>query len=322
MNAIEARGLSKNYGQVNALRDVSFSVSKGEVIGLLGPNGAGKTTLMKIITGYIQPDHGDAQIVGNNVVETPLAVQAKIGYLPESAPLYGEMLVQEYLQMMAELRGIEESKRKAFISEAVQATGLGPYLTRAISNLSKGYKQRVGIAQAIVHKPELLILDEPTSGLDPSQIVEIRALIKHLSEHSTVMLSTHILPEVEMTCERVLMIIKGQLRLDAPLSELQSPDETIVIAQVDDNASGAQQKFQSIQGVADVKRGSSSNGFREWRITSKSNRDLAVDVFETLRTTDFRVREVRSESKNLEAVFREFAEHSPEQAKENSEKNS
>ena len=312
MNAIEAKGLSKSYGHVNALRDVSFSVSKGEVIGLLGPNGAGKTTLMKIITGYIQPDQGEANIVGSDVVATPLAVQAKIGYLPESAPLYGEMLVQEYLRMMAELRGVSVEKRESYISEAVQSTGLGPYLTRAISKLSKGYKQRVGIAQAIVHKPDLLILDEPTSGLDPSQIVEIRALIKKLSENSTVMLSTHILPEVEMTCQRVLMIIKGRLRADAPLSELQSTDETVALVQVEDSTDNVETTLKAIDGVTGVVRTAKDDGFTSWRITGKANQELSADIFDAIRKQDWRCREIRSETKNLETVFREFAEQSSE----------
>src|SRR5689334_14663425 len=197
MAAIEVSGISKSYGKLKALDQVGFKVERGEVIGLLGPNGAGKTTLMKILTGYLEPDEGDASVHGLDVVSDPLAAQRRIGYLPESAPLYGEMLVQEYLDMMAALRGVSAGDRRARIGEAVRATGLVEHLTRPIMTLSKGFRQRVGIAQAIVHKPDVLILDEPTTGLDPTQIAEIRGLVKELaSTETTVLLSTHILSEV------------------------------------------------------------------------------------------------------------------------------
>src|SRR3990172_2913148 len=199
MKAIETNDISKSYGPVKALSKVSFQVGKGEVIGLLGPNGAGKTTLMKTLPGSLQPDAGTALVAGIDVVADPLGAQRRIGYLPENAPLYGEMAVQEYLSMMAALRGVPEDRRRRLISEAVYATGLEDYLTRPIGKLSKGYRQRVGVAQAILHQPELLILDEPTTGLDPTQIAEIRDLIRELAETSTIVLSTHILPEVEMT---------------------------------------------------------------------------------------------------------------------------
>jgi ABC-2 type transport system ATP-binding protein len=179
---IEARALSKDYGATRALRGVSITISKNEVVGLLGPNGAGKTTLMKVLTGYLHPSSGTATIDGVDVVERSLEVQARIGYLPENAPLYGDMLVQEYLMMIAELREIVPGERLKMIGEAVESTGLSDFLIKPIGQLSKGYRQRVGLAQAILHRPKVLILDEPTSGLDPSQIVEIRKLIGQLAE--------------------------------------------------------------------------------------------------------------------------------------------
>jgi ABC-2 type transport system ATP-binding protein len=308
MKAIEATELSKSYGSVRALDRVSFSVEKGEVIGLLGPNGAGKTTLMKILTGYLEPDEGSASLRGIDVVADPLNVQRRIGYLPESAPLYGEMTVQEYLLMMAELRDIPPARRRSMLSEAVYATGLEEYLTRAIGKLSKGYRQRVGIAQVILHRPELLILDEPTSGLDPTQIVEIRDLIKRLAESATVMLSTHILSEVEMTCERVLIIMRGKLRADARLADLRAGNAAVVA--IESGASGVREALKAVPGVTSVdpdRSGQPPPGFDSWRVTGSAD-DLCPVLFEHLRKKAWRVAELRSDTRTLEAVFRELAE--------------
>ncbi len=313
MKAIEATELSKSYGSVRALDHVSFSVEKGEVIGLLGPNGAGKTTLMKILTGYLEPDEGTARLRDIDVVSDPLGVQRRIGYLPESAPLYGEMTVQEYLIMMAELRDIPPGKRRAMLSDAIHATGLADYLTRPISNLSKGYRQRVGIAQVILHRPEVLILDEPTTGLDPTQIVEIRDLIKRLAETSTVLLSTHILSEVEMTCERVLVIMRGQLRADARLADLRARNAAVVA--VERGAAGVREALRAVKGVSSVepeKRDGELGGFERWRVTGESD-DLCPALFEALRGKSWKVAELRSDTRTLEAVFRELAE-SPDAA--------
>lgn len=317
MPVIEARELSKSYGggSVRALRGVSFSVDQGEVIGLLGPNGAGKTTLMKILTGYMQPDEGSAVVAGSEVVEAPLEVQKHIGYLPENAPLYQEMAVQEYLQMMAGLRGIPLNRQRAMLSEAIYATGLESYLTRRIGHLSKGYRQRVGIAQAILHKPDLLILDEPTTGLDPTQIVEIRQLIKRLSEHSTVLLSTHILSEVEMTCQRALVIIQGELRADSPIEELERGGHALVVA-IEARASEARELLAAVEGVEaveeveEVEEQSRQEGYTYWRVAGR-DAELGPRVFEALRATDWKVAEMRPDRRSLEAVFRELAGSAP-----------
>ena len=311
MKAIEATELSKSYGSVRALDHVSFSVDKGEVIGLLGPNGAGKTTLMKILTGYLQPDEGSASLRGIDVVADPLNVQRRIGYLPENAPLYAEMTVQEYLVMMAELRDIPPERRRSMLSEAVYATGLEEYLTRPIGKLSKGYRQRVGIAQVILHQPELLILDEPTSGLDPTQIAEIRDLIKRLAETATVMLSTHILSEVEMTCRRVLVIMRGQLRADAQLSELRAGNAAVVA--IESGASGVREALKAVRGVKSVEPERDAGGpagpegFKRWRVTGDAE-DLCPALFDGLRGKSWKVAELRSDPRTLEAVFRELAE--------------
>jgi len=305
VDAITIEGLSKSYGRIRALENVSFKIAPGEVIGLLGPNGAGKTTLMKILTGYLEPDAGDVRVHGIDVVTDQVAAQRRIGYLPESAPLYGEMLVQEYLDMMAAMRGVPADKRRARLIEVVRATGLADRVVQPISSLSKGYKQRVGIAQAIVHEPDILILDEPTTGLDPAQIVEIRDLIKKLSAKTTVLLSTHILSEVEATCERVLVIMQGTLRADAKLAELRSSNAAVVA--VEASAKDVPDMLGKLDGVTKVESLGEAGELARYRVTSSASHDLCVQLFDALRTTTWKVGELRPEPKSLERVFRDLA---------------
>jgi ABC-2 type transport system ATP-binding protein len=305
MKAIAIDKLSKSYGQIKALAGVSFEIEAGEVIGLLGPNGAGKTTLMKILTGYLEPDAGDVRVHGIDVVANPLPAQQRIGYLPESAPLYGEMLVQEYLEMMAAMRGVPTGQRRARVIEAVRATGLEDRVVQSIGTLSKGYRQRVGIAQAIIHRPDVLILDEPTTGLDPTQIVEIRDLIKRLAARSTVLLSTHILTEVEATCERVLVIMRGKVGANAKLAELRSSNAAVV--SVEAAAKDVADTLGKIDGVTKVEEIGGDEGFKRWRVTSTAAGDLCPTLFDALRTTAWKVGELRPEPKSLERVFRDLA---------------
>jgi ABC-2 type transport system ATP-binding protein len=280
------------------------------VIGLLGPNGAGKTTLMKILTGYLEPDEGDVRVHGIDVVSSPLTAQRRIGYLPESAPLYGEMLVQEYLEMMAAMRGVPLDRRHDRMVEVVRATGLADRVVQPIGTLSKGFRQRVGIAQAIIHEPDILILDEPTTGLDPTQIVEIRDLIVGLAKKATVMLSTHILSEVEATCERVLVIMQGELRADAKLADLRSANAAVVA--VEASASGVADVLHKVDGVTSVESAGRAGDFTRWRVTSKSADDLCPALFDALRSTRWKVGELRPEPKTLERVFRDLAERAGE----------
>jgi ABC-2 type transport system ATP-binding protein len=217
---IEVERLEKSYGFARALKGITFQVQKGEVLGFLGPNGAGKSTTMKILTGYLLPSGGRAAVAGHDVVADSLAVRRCIGYLPESTPLYGEMRVDDYLQFCAEIRGVERGERRTAIARAVELCGLQRVTGKNIVELSKGYKQRVGLAQAIVHEPPVLILDEPTSGLDPNQIVEVRKLIERLGEEHTVVLSTHYLQEVERSCSRVIIVHQGQIVADGTKAEL------------------------------------------------------------------------------------------------------
>ena len=305
MSLIEVRSLTKNYGAVRALNGISFSVERGEIIGLLGPNGAGKTTTMKILTGFLQPTEGTAVVAGHDVVEAPLAVQAVLGYLPENAPLYLDMAVQEYLLMMAELRGLQGAKLKSLFSEAVYATGLDKHLTKPIGSLSKGYRQRVCLTQAILHKPEVLILDEPTNGLDPTQILEIRGLIQRLAEHATVIVSTHILSEVEATCHRAIIIMEGQIRADSRLDELTHTTAAVVSVNRDADVESA---LSAVTGVKSVKRDPGGDGFVRYRVTGDKDLDLCPLIFDVAKDRSWRLAELRPETRTLESVFRELAE--------------
>ena len=304
---IKVQDVVKRYGSTEALSGVSFSVQPGEVIGLLGPNGAGKTTLMKILTGYLQPDSGQAWIDGIDVLENPGKAQERVGYLPENAPLYPELTVQAYLRMIAELRGVKEDEMNRLIADAVRAVGLEDRLVRPIGTLSKGYRQRVGIAQAILHRPKLLILDEPTNGLDPTQIVEVRRLIKDLARTSTVLLSTHILPEVEATCSRAVIIMNGKVRADARLEELSRTSIAILsLLRSGVDASEVTSELQRLEGVTGVN--SSEEGERlNFEIQTGSGEDICPAVFRLAAERHWPVAELAHKQRTLETVFNELA---------------
>src|ERR1700730_5592333 len=218
---IEVENLTKRYGRHTAVDGVSFHVHKGEILGFLGPNGAGKTTTMRILPCCLPPTEGTARVAGYDVFEQPLEVKRRVGYVPETPPLYPDMDVQTFLDFCAKIKGVPGKDRKARIAEAVDKTRIGDVRTTLIGRLSKGYRQRVGLAQAILHNPEVLILDEPTAGLDPKQIIETRALIKSLADEHTIILSTHILPEVEQTCEQVIIISRGKVVATDTVEHLQ-----------------------------------------------------------------------------------------------------
>ncbi|MFO7742400.1 MAG: ATP-binding cassette domain-containing protein [Anaerolineae bacterium] len=309
---IDVTDVTKSYGLIEALRGISFDIASGEIVGLLGPNGAGKTTTIRILTGSLQPDEGTVEVNGLDVLEHTREVQAQIGYLPETAPLYPELTVQGYLKMMSGLRDIPEQEQRARISEAVYATGLADHLTRPIGELSKGFRQRVGLAQSMVHKPALLILDEPTIGLDPTQVVEVRRLIRRLSERSTVLLSTHILSEVEALCDRVIILINGRIRADAELSELASTSDAILV--LGEDTPGVEAALRSLQGVVQVDLIESAGGLREERrfptyrvIGRDGNADLCPKIYDRARRDGWPVRELRQDVRTLESVFNELA---------------
>jgi ABC-2 type transport system ATP-binding protein len=305
---IAVEDLWKSYDSVEALRGVSFNIGAGEIVGLLGPNGAGKTTIMKTLTGYLQPDRGEVQVGGLDVLQEPRAAQARIGYLPENAPLYPEPLVQDYLRMIADLRQIPESEVRSHIAEAVFSVGLEAHLTRPIGHLSKGLRQRVGLAQAILHRPKILILDEPTIGLDPTQVVEVRKLIRELAAVSTVLFSTHILSEVETLCDRVIILINGVVRADSRISELATTADAVVI--MDQEAPGAVGDLEGMQGVRTVERGRTEEGYPMLRVRGHEDgggADLCPAIYRLATEKSWPIREIRRDQRSLETVFNELA---------------
>ena len=313
---IEADGICKAYGPIQALQNVSFQVEAGEIVGLLGPNGAGKSTLMKVLSGYLQPDEGRVSIDDIDVLTDALAVQRRIGYLPENAPLYPEMSVQAHLNMIADLRLLPAGEKPALISRAVRSTALENYLTRPIGQLSKGLRQRVGLAQTILHNPTLLILDEPTAGLDPIQIVEVRHLIRRLAGRSTVLLSTHILSEVEALCDRVIILLNGEVRADSRLSDLSSQAATILVLQ--HGADDVSEELRALNGVQRVETQQTYDG-QEYRITGGGHEDLRPGIYSLARQSGWPLQELRREVRTLETVFNELVSEadSPEDVLEN-----
>jgi gliding motility-associated transport system ATP-binding protein len=304
---IDVTDLKKSYGPIEALRGVSFHINPGEIVGMLGPNGAGKTTTIKILTGYLQPDEGAVSVNGLDVLTETRAVQAQIGYLPENAPLYPDLSIQAYLKMMAELRQIPQDEQLPRISEAVVATGLTEHLARPIGQLSKGFRQRVGLAQAILHRPKLLILDEPTLGLDPTQIVEIRRLIRRLAKESTILFSTHILSEVEALCSRVIILINGQVRADSRLADLAAtPNAILVLQETPDGLEKALRKLPAVSGVEKVQI---VGGWPAYRVLGKGAgaEDLCPAIYDAARTQGWPLRELRRDVRTLETVFNQLA---------------
>jgi len=304
--AITASNLTKVYGTQKAVDDVSFEMSTGEVLGFLGPNGAGKTTTMRILTCYLEPTSGSATLDGYDIHDHPREVRRRIGYLPEDTPLYTDMPVVEYLRLSARLQSVPQAETDQRIQEMMDVCGLGPERHKRIGELSKGFQQRVGLAQALLHDPSVLILDEPTTGLDPNQIVEIRELIKEIGKEKTVMLSSHILKEVEMTCDRILIIDQGQIVADGPTAELreqfmggtrlrvglQAPEEADAIAAMED-----------IDGVASVQR---TNGHYE--LSAAGDTEPAADVFHLCAKRGWVLTELTPLESSLEDVFRELTE--------------
>jgi ABC-2 type transport system ATP-binding protein len=302
---IEATDLTKSYGPIEALRGVTFNVAPGEIVGLLGPNGAGKSTTIKILTGYLQPDSGEVKVDSLNVLTHTREVQARIGYLPENAPLYPELSVQSYLRLMADLREIPREEQPARLSEAIYATGLTEHLTRPIGQLSKGFRQRVGLAQAILHQPKLLIFDEPTIGLDPTQIVEIRHLIKRLARHSTILFSSHILSEVEAVCDRVVIIMNGEVKADARLADLAATTAAVLVLQRE--TKGLDRALKGLDGVGQIETMHTPEGYPAYRVVGQDQTDLCPAIYDLARKENWPLRELRRDVRTLETVFNQLA---------------
>lgn len=297
---IEVKNLSKTYGERKAISDLSFEVSKGEVVGFLGPNGAGKTTTMKIITGFMAPTSGQVTVAGHDVFENPIAVKRKLGYLPETPPVYGDMVVEKYLSFVAELKGVEKAKIGKAVGEALEKTNLVEVRSRLIQNLSKGYRQRVGLAQALVNSPEVLILDEPTVGLDPRQVAEIRSLLQNLRGHHTIVLSTHILSEVEATCSRVIIINKGEIIAKDSIQSLKSKlhGSRIIRLRVRRKQTELSAKLQEFAGVESVNLQQDS-----LHIVTDGSEDVLERLAEAAVSSGAGLVELSQPSAGLEDVF-------------------
>ncbi len=305
---ITVEDVSRNYGSFVAVDRVSFEIQQGEVVGLLGHNGAGKTTIMKMLTGFLEPSGGSVLIDGDPINENRQAIQAKIGYLPESSPVYPEMPVIEYLLYVAELRGVPASEREGRVIQAIQRTRIEEKAKELVSTLSRGFKQRVGVAQAILNEPEILILDEPTNGLDPSQIQEMRQLIRDLAQHSTVIISTHILQEVSAVCNRVIIISRGRLALDSKLTDLGTQGEYFLLT--NRPATEIETSLRGLDGIAaviDQGKDESAQGLRHRVLVNAKDApgEIAPQIAKKLIEDGVELHTIQPAAKNLETVFLE-----------------
>ena len=307
---IQVEGLTKDYGSVRAVNQISFEVRSGEVLGFLGPNGAGKSTTMKMLTCFLSPSAGTARVAGFDVYEQSLEVRQNLGYLPEDTPLYKDMTVLEYLQFICAIRELPRSERQPRLRRMVEVCGLGPMLGKLIGELSKGYRQRVGLAQAMIHEPKIVLLDEPTSGLDPNQIVEIRQLIKEVGRERTVILSTHILPEVQATCSRVVIIAGGKLVADGTPDELGARERgnryRVVIEQNGTARAAIAEKLGQLSGVARCADADGESGTFQFTVDGTGAGDLRKPLFRAAVDNGWSLLELQRQAASLEDVFRKL----------------
>lgn len=294
--SIQLIAVSKIYGTQKAVNEISFSAKKGEVVGFLGPNGAGKSTTMKILTGFIKPTEGTVLVNDIDVITNPIEAQKQIGYLPEHNPLYLEMYVREYLQFQAEIHKVPKSE----VEKVIEKVGLKVEAHKKISQLSKGYRQRVGIAAAILHNPTVLILDEPTTGLDPNQLVEIRELIKELGKDKTVLFSTHIMQEVEAVCDRIIIIKKGEVLVDKKLEDFKNSNQQVI--KVIFNITIDKSLLQQIPNLSSTENLDNN----AWKLSFKTDEDMRSQIFDFAQENKLKILELSAENKNLESLFREL----------------
>ncbi|HEX3274509.1 MAG TPA: ATP-binding cassette domain-containing protein [Gemmatimonadales bacterium] len=306
MSLLALDRVSKRFGGIAAVDQVSFEVDRGQVVGFLGPNGAGKSTTMRMITQFLEPDAGTIRLDGVPLEQAGREAKRRIGYLPENNPLYPEMLVSEYLDYVGRLRELPAAERERATDEAVAATGLEPVFHRPIGELSKGFRQRVGLAAAILHSPDLLILDEPTEGLDPNQRVEIRHLIGHLGQERTVLLSTHVLPELQFTCSRLLIINRGRIVADGPMDGLVAQAKGAARIAVEAVGPGIAERLAALPGVGDVERHEATDGRTRVTVTAASADDLRPRIFELAAAQRWTLYELHQEAGSLEDLFREL----------------
>ncbi|EAS21008.1 ABC transporter, ATPase component [Flavobacteria bacterium BBFL7] len=296
--SIEVQNISKYYGSQKALDEISFSIKSGEIVGFLGPNGAGKSTMMRILTTYLNPTEGSATVNGHNINTAQKEVQESIGYLPESNPLYPEMYVREYLDFSAGVYKLKNAANR--ITQVIEETGLTSHVGKKISQLSKGYKQRVGLANALLHQPKVLILDEPTTGLDPNQLVEIRQLIKKVGKHTTILLSTHIMQEVEAMCDRVIIINKGKIVADDYLKNLKSDAAQVIEVEFDYRV-----ELELLQQIFKVRDVNQLPGFA-YELRFETSEDMRSAVFDFAHDNELKILALNKKNKNLEAMFQEL----------------
>jgi gliding motility-associated transport system ATP-binding protein len=299
-------GVSKRFGGITAVDQVSFQVDRGQVVGFLGPNGAGKSTTMRMITQFLEPDAGTIRLDGVPLEEAGREAKRRIGYLPENNPLYDEMLVSEYLDFVGRLRELTGPARQRSIDDAVPATGLESAFHRPIGELSKGFRQRVGLAAAILHQPDLLILDEPTEGLDPNQRVEIRRLIGDLGRERTVLLSTHVLPELQSTCSRLLIINRGRIVADGPMDDLVARAKGAARVAVEAAGEGVAARLGALPGVESVETREAADGRARVVVTAGASEDLRPRIFELAKAERWTLFELHQEAGSLEDLFREL----------------
>ena len=315
---IEVQHITKRYGRVTAVDDVSFRVERGEILGFLGPNGAGKTTTMRILTGYMPPTDGRATVAGYDVFTHPIEAKRRTGYLPETPPLYPDMTVREYLDFVAKIKGVPPKERKERVTTVMKRAHVDDMAARHCSKLSKGYRQRVGLAQALIHNPEVLILDEPTAGLDPKQIIETRDLIRSLAGDHTIVLSTHILPEVAQTCQRVVIISRGRVvAVDTPegLTGRLKGAETMYV-QMDAGGEDAVAALEQIPGVTRVVTADQRPGANGFEVESARGTDIRRDIARAIVTRGWGLMELRPMRMSLEEIFLQVTtEEIPEEAR-------
>jgi len=310
---IQIRKLRKEFGPIVAVDNVSLEASKGTVLGLLGPNGAGKSTTMKMVTGFLTPTSGTAVVCGHDVLDEPIAVKSNIGYLPEGAPLYGDMTPEGLMKFLAQVRGIPRHERKAKIDRAAALVHLEGVMRQPIETLSKGYKRRVGMAQAILHDPPVLILDEPTDGLDPNQKHEVRLLIQEMAAEKVIILSTHILEEVDSVCTRAIVIARGRIVADATPAELaaRSKYHNAVVVSVHAGKDKVEAELGTINSVASVESLASDNGLSRCRVFPKTGKAIVGEVSQKLRDLNWDVDGLSVESGRLDEVFRTLTQAKP-----------
>jgi ABC-2 type transport system ATP-binding protein len=317
---IKVEGLTKRYARTVAVDNISFEVDKGQIVGFLGPNGAGKTTTMRVLTCFLPPSAGSANVAGYDILTHPMDVKKRIGYLPETPPLYPEMEVHEYLEFVGRLKGVPKREVKKRVDEVSQRCAIADVQKKLIGKLSKGYRQRVGLAQAIIHNPDVLILDEPTAGLDPKQIIETRELIRSLAGDHTIILSTHILPEVEQTCEQVIIISRGRLvakdSVENLTNRLRGAEAVAVEVDAAPDTGTVQRKLEQVSGVSRVVQKDSRNGRFSFEIESLKGRHIRPELARVIVESGWNLNELRPVGLSLEEIFLQLTASDKEAAME------